>query len=219
MKLSQNIRLIASLCTTLTLSGYAMAHPLAPDTRTEPGSHATESTRSSALTPLRHTFDADADDVRLLFIVNADCHTCIAHLDNLSGGLSSQNDNSRLRIFVVYTSKAAARNKPRVSAPGSRGEQARLYWDPDATLAQRYRKVLGIHLNKRGMWMIYGRRQQWIGRLPPKPDFWMHQLNDAPGANHSNRMEFSRRVTFYLAKLKSAPSQSQRGNESGSRAR
>lgn len=219
MKLPKNIRLIAFLCAIPGLSGYALAYPMTPDIPAAASPKSTEPALSPALTQLRHTFNADAADVRLLFIVNAACRTCMTRLDHLHDALSNQKADSRLRIFVVYTSNSSTRTKPRVSTAMTRSEQAHGYWDPDAMLAQRYRESLGIGLNKQAMWMIYGRGQRWTGRLPPNPDFWMHQLQNAPGVNDSNRAEFSRRVALYLAKLKGTVPDSQGRNESGSHTR
>lgn len=50
------------------------------------------------------------------------------------------------------------------------------FWDGPGYFLGAYRKVLGIQERAWDIYMIYGPDARWDGDLPPKPDFWMHQL-------------------------------------------
>ena len=57
------------------------------------------------------------------------------------------------------------------------------YWDDSNDVGVAYETVLPI--NGETAWdvyMLYRPGIRWSGALPPKPDFWMHQLSSAVAA-------------------------------------
>ena len=64
-------------------------------------------------------------------------------------------------------------------------ERATHYWDGQEVLTTGFSPVLGLPrlsykvLPAWDVFMIFGPQAIWTGKEPPKPDFWMHQLNSA----------------------------------------
>jgi hypothetical protein len=50
------------------------------------------------------------------------------------------------------------------------------YWDGGGVTMRQYRSALGLSEDAWDIYMVYGPRARWDGELPPKPDYWMHQL-------------------------------------------
>lgn len=56
------------------------------------------------------------------------------------------------------------------------GGNASHYWDEGGIIGYLYQKVIGIDVYAYDVWMIYKPGVLWTDRLPPAPDFWMHNL-------------------------------------------
>ena len=196
-------------------SGYA-GGPTRHDDVTQ-SSHIGVIALTSSLKPLRREFNAASGDVRLVYIVTAACRACLR--SNAGSAVPAMPTSAtHIHVFVVYTELPdAGARAATATAPPITGTHVFRYRDKTGTFARRYGEALGYQVTTADVAMIYGREQRWTGRLPPKPDFWMHQLPDASRINDSNGIELSRRVALYLAKLKAAPSQSTHSNESGTR--
>jgi hypothetical protein len=56
------------------------------------------------------------------------------------------------------------------------------YWDGGGVTIRGYERVLELPEPAWDIYLVYGPAIRWDGDLPPKPDFWMHQLGspDAP---------------------------------------
>ncbi|HZY95758.1 MAG TPA: hypothetical protein VFE35_01515 [Candidatus Cybelea sp.] len=55
--------------------------------------------------------------------------------------------------------------------------RVRNYWDPNEALGKAYAQQLGIEGGPAwDVYFLYGKGARWVGSMPPKPAFWMHQL-------------------------------------------
>lgn len=189
-------------------NGAALAHTEAQS------AVSTYVTLDPTLMQLRNDFNADAGDVRLVYIVGATCPECLRGMDDMGKTLAAQMKNPRLHTFVVYVPALGAKAKDiQATLPLVPGEQVSRYWDPSGTSGVRYRHTLGLKVYAWDVWMIYGNGQQWKQKFPPKPDFWMHQLNGVPASNFLNPGIFAEQVMRYLkqAEMGNASSQNMRG--------
>jgi hypothetical protein len=50
------------------------------------------------------------------------------------------------------------------------------YWDGTGVTMKGYRATLGLPEDAWDIYMVYWPGVRWEGELPPKPDYWMHQL-------------------------------------------
>ena len=149
---------------------------------------------------LRDDFNADAGKLRLLYIVGATCPECLRGMDDLGRALSAEQDDPRLRIYVVYIPALGAEAgdiQPTLSLLP--GKDVSRYWDPTGTIGRRYRDTLGIQQYAWDVWMIYRPGQHWDQELPPKPDFWMEQLDGLPPERFLDAGTFAKQVQAYLA--------------------
>jgi hypothetical protein len=55
------------------------------------------------------------------------------------------------------------------------------FWDAAGLLVHGYDPVLGLRQDAWDVYLLYGPTARWDGPTPPRPDFWMHQLNTSAG--------------------------------------
>jgi hypothetical protein len=55
------------------------------------------------------------------------------------------------------------------------------YWDPDHILGRLLSRTLNLQASMAwDVYLIYPPDHPWDEELPPRPEFWMHQLNEEP---------------------------------------
>lgn len=62
--------------------------------------------------------------------------------------------------------------------------RAQQYWDESDWLGDRYGRVLPTPGAAWDVYLLYGRGIRWTGTQPPRPDYWMHQLEGVKVAPH-----------------------------------
>lgn len=50
------------------------------------------------------------------------------------------------------------------------------YWDGNGLTMAAFQRVLNLPGDAWDVFLLYGPGARWDGELPPKPDYWMHQL-------------------------------------------
>lgn len=76
--------------------------------------------------------------------------------------------------MMALDSAAAAASQARLDA----GLSAACFWDADRHLSEALAPLLGLH--RRHAWdvyLLYPAGVRWTGMVPPRPRFWMHQLD------------------------------------------
>ena len=71
--------------------------------------------------------------------------------------------------------------------------RARHFWDADGILLKDYQPVLSIARDAWDVYMVYGPDARWDAEGPPRPQFWMHQL-DVSNAPALDAATFAARV-------------------------
>lgn len=132
--------------------------------------------------PLRDEFNQARDSVRLLFVVDPACPTCLRGLADLNDALLANTHDARLQTYVVHLPVIGG---TAADIPGAaallRTPNVRHYWNASGQFGRDLTKVLGL---KRGdedvyawdVWMIYAPGVVWSERSPPRPRLMMHQL-------------------------------------------
>lgn len=135
---------------------------------------------------LRAQFNRDADKVRLLFILDPACATCLRGLADLDRDLLASLPPN-VAIYLVHLPVIGGSDS---DIPGAAGlvhsSVARHYWNPSGSFGREMAEALPL---RRGgqpayawdVWMIYGPDATW-GERPPQPRLLMHQL---PGIDPS----------------------------------
>ncbi|MGH8427183.1 MAG: hypothetical protein ACRES7_04280 [Gammaproteobacteria bacterium] len=156
-------------------------------------------TLDANLTRLRHDFNANADKVRLVYIVGATCPGCLRGMDDVGKALAGERDNPNLRTYVIYVPALGARAKdiaPTVFLIP--GQYVTRYWDPTGASGKLFDKTLGTGGFAWDVWMIYGAGERWDAAQPPQPDFWMDQLYGLPKWRYLNATTFAKKAKAYL---------------------
>jgi hypothetical protein len=74
-------------------------------------------------------------------------------------------------------------------------------WDGQGWTVQRFTPVLGIGVDAWDLYLIYGPEVRWDGPDPPKPMFWMHQLQGVDEGPLLDADVFGQRIRQSLAAL------------------
>lgn len=137
---------------------------------------------------LRDAFNRARGSVRLVFLIDPICPTCLRGLKDLDTAvLSPHAADAALQTFVIHTPVLGATEKDTANTCSIvHNEHVTHYWDPNQELGTLFANALGM---KNGdhviyawdVWLVYGPNAQWSGAAPPKADFLMHQLPDLMG--------------------------------------
>lgn len=190
----------------LCAAGFALlALPACTRQATASGRNTQSATRvpyvtlDARLTRLRNDFNANADKVRLVYIVGATCPSCLRGMDDIGKALAPERNNPNLRTYVIYVPALGAKANdiaPTVSLIP--GQYVTRYWDPAGAAGKLFDKTLRTGGFAWDVWMIYGAGDRWESAQPPAPDFWMDQLYGLPKRRFLNAATFARKTKAYL---------------------
>ena len=74
------------------------------------------------------------------------------------------------------------------------------YWEDSGVIGNLYQEALEIDVYAWDVWMIYRPGVLWKEELPPKPDFWMHNLWGVENIPRLDSRVFSEEVKRLLKK-------------------
>ena len=147
---------------------------------------------------LRAQFNRDGGKVRLLFILDPACATCLRGLADLDRDLLGELPDS-VPTYLVHVDVIGGNESHIPGAAGlTHSANARHYWDPSGNFG----RLMGgaLRLRQRGrpayawdVWMVYGPEAVWNER-PPQPRLLMHQLpaiDPAPGVEPLDSAAFA----------------------------
>ena len=104
---------------------------------------------------LRDDFNADADKVRLLYIVGGTCPVCLRGMDDLGKALAAEADDPRLETFVVYVPALGAKASDIApTLPLLPGNHVSRYWDAQGAAGHVFEGVLKSGICAWEVWMI-----------------------------------------------------------------
>ncbi|HKE14166.1 MAG TPA: hypothetical protein VKB80_04865 [Kofleriaceae bacterium] len=83
-----------------------------------------------------------------------------------------------MAALVVWVPKRGGQEKDVAEATATFPDpRAQHFWDGQGWALQHFKPVLGIQVDAWDLYLLYGPDARWDGAAPPRPDFWMHQLN------------------------------------------
>ncbi|HEY4772944.1 MAG TPA: hypothetical protein VIH50_07920 [Steroidobacteraceae bacterium] len=169
---------------------------------------------------LRADFNRRVGTVRLLFVVDPICPTCLRGLDDMNRDLLERTVDPRLQTFVVHelvlgTARAApwsrvAEGKDVAKAAQLlHNPQVQHYWNPSGAFGQLLSQAVGLKNSEHpvyawDVWLIYGPEAKWKGPNPPRPTLLMNQLSALRGSTEFPRLDshvFAQHVQALLAQL------------------
>jgi hypothetical protein len=163
-------------------------------------------------TQLRADFNRAAGSVRLLFVVDPICPTCLRGLDDLNGALLGQTRDPRLQTFVVHVPVLHPSAQPKDIPPAAQllhNANVRHYWNLSGAFGNLLSQSVGLKSGGRevyawDVWLIYGPEARWGGADPPRPRLLMQQLGALRGSTEFPRLDsevFAQKVRALLAQL------------------
>jgi len=161
---------------------------------------------------LRADFNRSVGSVRLLFVVDPVCPTCLRGLDDLNNALLGHTQDPRLRTFVVHLPVLDPAAQPIDIPPAAQllhNAQVRNYWNPTGAFGNSLSKAVGLKSGERpvyawDVWLICGPEAKWEGTDPPPPRLLMQQLGALRGSTefpHLDSQVFAQQVQALLAQL------------------
>ncbi len=130
------------------------------------------------LQQLKDDFNANEGRVRLIFLNGPTCGICLRGMADLNDAFiaASQNDD-RLVTFVVHVPTLGAKEEHVADTiPLLDGPRVHHYWEASGIIGSHYTEVMDVDMYVWDFWAIYGTEARWEGTLPPKPDYYEHQL-------------------------------------------
>lgn len=179
---------------TLVASSVAAACTQGPDA---PGRSRPYTLLDDQASQLRSQFNRNLGAVRLLFVVDPICLSCLRGLDDMNRELLRNTSDPRLQVFVVHEpvlGKARFIPRLRSAASSDVAKAAQLlqnpnvehYWNPSGEFGRLLAKSLGLK-NDSGpvyacdVWLLYGPEAKWTSVGPPPPELLMHQFGALRG--------------------------------------
>jgi hypothetical protein len=158
---------------------------------------------------LRQDFNQAKGTVRLLFVVDPVCPTCLRGLADLDDALLAGAQDPRLQIFVVHVPViGGTADKIRGAATLLHNPHVHHYWNAGGGFGRLLGDAVGL---KRGnqavyawdVWMIYGPDAEWGNTSPPQPLRLMYQLPPVqnPAFTFLDSTAFAQQVRALLAAL------------------
>jgi len=165
---------------------------------------------------LRTDFNRGVGSVRLLFVVDPICPTCLRGLDDLNDALLGHTQDPRLKTLVVHVPVLHPAAQPKDIPPAAQllhNANVRHYWNPSGAFGNLLSKAVGLRSGDRqvyawDVWLIYGPDAKWEGTAPPRPRLLMQQLGALRGSTefpHLDSQVFAQQVQALLAQLPPSP--------------
>ncbi|HEY2396546.1 MAG TPA: hypothetical protein VGH81_11290 [Rudaea sp.] len=137
---------------------------------------------------LRDAFNRARGSVRLVFLIDPICPTCLRGLKDLDTAvLAPHAADAALQTFVINTPVLGAIEKDTANTCSLvHNRHVTQYWDPNQELGTLFGNALGMKNGGKeiyawDVWLVYGPNARWTDTVPPKADFLMHQLPDLMG--------------------------------------
>jgi hypothetical protein len=169
---------------------------------------------------LRADFNRAHGSVRLLFVIDPLCATCLRGLDDLDRDLLSRTTDRRLQTFVVHepvlgvarvapwTRTTAAHDVP-AAAELAHNPYVHHYWNASGAFGQLLSQAVNLKNGERAVyawdvWLVYGPEATWTQAGPGRPRLLMHQLAALRGSQEFPPLDsraFAQKVHELLALL------------------
>ena len=132
---------------------------------------------------LKDAFNANQGRVRLMFLSGPTCGICLRGMADLNDAFLAEHQNDdRLVTFVVHVPTMGAKEKHVAETiPLLNGPRIHHYWEDTGIIGQHFREVMDVEHYVWDFWAVYGPGVIWDGMLPPKPEYFEHQLGVTGG--------------------------------------
>jgi hypothetical protein len=130
------------------------------------------------LQKLKDDFNDNEGRVRLMFLNGPTCGICLRGMADLNDAfVASRQNDDRLVTFVVHVPTLGAKEEHVADTiPLLNGPRVHHYWEETGIIGSHYSDAMDVGMYVWDFWAIYGPDARWEGTIPPKPDYYEHQL-------------------------------------------
>lgn len=129
---------------------------------------------------VRKEFNTSSDKVRIIALLSPTCPGCRSG-HGVVGQVLKRFSSPQLKAILVWESMREGDN------PAAATEQAETVRDPRITqgwnesrnVGKLFGETLDLHDIAWDVYLVYKPGIKWEAQQPPRPTFWMHQLEDA----------------------------------------
>ena len=185
MRRTSSVLLTAAVLLSLGWMGVPSAaqkdccHPSAA----ESGSSAALATTSAAPMPslsaddARKVFNASSQKVRVVALLSPTCPDCQSG-HRVVGRVLKKFPSPQLKAILVWEPMRDGDNASSATQQAETVQDIRISqgWDGGQNLGKFFGQTLDLHQIAWDVYLVYKPGIKWEGPQPPRPTFWMHQL-------------------------------------------
>lgn len=164
----------------------------------------------NTIEPVKAAFNRDVNKTRLILLVSPTCGECLRGSSEIQDTVFAHETSPNLTAYVVWVPELGAKSE---NVPGGMAlipdKRANNYWDAQELLGHAYKTILPTPTVAWDVYLVYRAGVRWNGEAPPKPDYWMSQLEGTTAAPRLNPTVFKSHVDdllFACGDQKSTPS-------------
>ena len=146
---------------------------------------------SSTIEELRTRFNEAIGTVRVITFVSPTCGPC-RYGQGVVRALFEEFPDERLTGFIVWVPMLPADNVDSATAEQKAITDPRLrcWYDADRDAANAWSAFIGLTTTTWDVYAVYDPTASWPNdEAPPRPQIWMHQLNDTAASRLADRLE------------------------------
>ena len=125
-------------------------------------------------------FNASSQKVRVVALLSLTCPDCQSGL-GVVGRVLKKFPSPQLKAILVWESMRDGDNASSATQQAETVQDIRISqgWDGGHNLGKLFGQTLDLHQIAWDVYLVYEPGIKWEGPQPPRPTFWMHQLEGA----------------------------------------
>src|SRR5258708_4113206 len=179
------VLLIAAVLLSFGWMGAASAvhqnccHPSVPKSGSSDALATTSARPMSSLNAedVRKEFNASSQKVRVVALLSPACADCQSG-HGVVGRVLKKFPSPKLKAILVWEPMRDGDNATSATQQAETVQDIRVSqgWDGGQNLGKVFGQTLDLHQIAWDVYLVYKRGIKWEGPQPPRPTFWMHQL-------------------------------------------
>ena len=129
---------------------------------------------------VRTQFNHSSDKVRIVALLSPSCSACRSG-HAVIGQILKKFPSPKLQAILIWEPMKEADSAAAASKQASAIDDTRLVqgWNGNKAVGELFAKTLDLHEIAWDVYLIYKPGVKWDAGQPPRPTFWMHQLESA----------------------------------------
>jgi hypothetical protein len=126
---------------------------------------------------VRNEFNASSNKARVIALLSPTCSDCQSGHAGV-GRMLERDPSPKLRVVLVWEPMRDGDDATSATKQAEAVKDARIAqgWDGSRDLGKLFGETLDLRQIAWDVYLVYKPGVTWKGRQPPRPTFWMHQL-------------------------------------------